>query len=83
MSESATPPGRLSTREREIVGLVATGKSNRTIAEALYLSERTVERHVSAVFNKLDVHSRAELIAAVLWGRAPDRCPVVSGYGSA
>jgi predicted ATPase/DNA-binding CsgD family transcriptional regulator len=75
MSESATPPGRLSTREREIVGLVATGKSNRTIAEALYLSERTVERHVSAVFNKLDVHSRAELIAAVFGGALQTDAP--------
>jgi DNA-binding CsgD family transcriptional regulator len=68
MSESTKPAGRLSTREREIAGLVATGKSNRAIADALYLSERTVERHVTAVFNKLDVHSRAEVIAAVFGG---------------
>jgi DNA-binding CsgD family transcriptional regulator len=75
MPDDATTASRLSTREREIAGLVATGKSNRAIAEALHLSDRTVERHVSAVFNKLDVHSRAELIAAVFGGALQTDAP--------
>jgi predicted ATPase/DNA-binding CsgD family transcriptional regulator len=56
----------LSAREREVATLVAAGKSNRAISEALFLSERTVEHHVSAILNKLNVHSRVELVAAML-----------------
>ncbi len=56
----------LSAREREVAELVAHGKSNRAIADVLYLSERTVESHVSSIFSKLDVHSRVDLAAAVL-----------------
>ena len=68
MAEKATATQRLSVREDEIAALVATGKSNRAIADALSLSERTVEHHVASIFNKLGVHSRAELVAAVLRG---------------
>jgi DNA-binding NarL/FixJ family response regulator len=51
----------LTPREREIAALVAAGKSNRAIAEALVLSERTVESHVAAILSKLHVASRSEL----------------------
>jgi DNA-binding NarL/FixJ family response regulator len=53
----------LTTREREIAGLIATGKSNREVAEALVISERTVETHVAAVFQKFGISSRRELTA--------------------
>jgi len=46
---------RLSSREREILGLLAEGRSNVAIAEALHLAERSVEKHVTAIFTKLDL----------------------------
>ena len=55
--------GGLSTRETEVLRLVAAGKTNRDIAEELYISERTVERHVSNIFVKLNVSSRAAATA--------------------
>ena len=51
-------PGGLTPREVQVLRLVAAGRSNRTIAEELVLSERTVERHVSKILAKLDVPSR-------------------------
>jgi DNA-binding NarL/FixJ family response regulator len=53
----------LSTRELEVLRLVAAGKSNRVIAAELFISERTVERHVSNIFAKLNVSSRAAATA--------------------
>ena len=53
----------LTPRELQVLGLVATGKTNKAIATELFLSERTVERHVSNIFNKLDVPSRAAATA--------------------
>jgi DNA-binding NarL/FixJ family response regulator len=55
----------LSDREREIAGLVADGRTNREIAERLFLSEKTIETHLSRVFGKLGVRSRAEVAARV------------------
>ena len=49
----------LTPRELQVLGLVAAGKTNKAIAVELFRSERTVERHVSNIFNKLDVRSRA------------------------
>jgi DNA-binding CsgD family transcriptional regulator len=53
----------LTPREVEVVRLVAEGKTNRTIAGQLYLSEKTVDRHLSNVFAKLGVSSRAAATA--------------------
>lgn len=55
--------GPLTAREVEVVRLVAAGKTNRGIADELYLSEKTVERHLSNVFVKLAIKSRAALTA--------------------
>lgn len=52
------PVGRLTKREREVLVLVATGKSNRQIAADLAISEHTVARHLSNIFNKIGVSSR-------------------------
>jgi DNA-binding NarL/FixJ family response regulator len=56
-------PGRLSTRERGVLRLVAAGLSNRQIGETLSISERTVKFHVTAIFNKLGAENRAQAVA--------------------
>jgi len=58
-----TAAGGLSAREVQVLRLVATGRTNRAIAGELFISERTVERHVSNIFLKLDLPSRAAATA--------------------
>jgi DNA-binding CsgD family transcriptional regulator/tetratricopeptide (TPR) repeat protein len=53
--------GALSGREREIADLVADGQTNREIAASLYLSEKTVETHMSRIFTKLGVSKRTQV----------------------
>jgi len=53
----------LTPREREVLALVATGRTNRAIAEKLFISEKTVARHVANIFGKLGVSSRAAATA--------------------
>ncbi len=53
--------GGLSTREREITALVAQGKTNREIADALVLAPKTVEAHVTRILNKLTFSSRTQI----------------------
>ncbi len=54
---------RLTTRELDVLRLVANGRTNREIADTLCLSERTIDRHVSNILGKLDVPSRAAATA--------------------
>lgn len=56
-------PGGLSQREAQVLRLVAAGNSNRTVAGELHLSEKTVARHLSNIFTKLAVTSRAAATA--------------------
>jgi len=58
------PGDDLTPREREVLGLVAEGASNRQIAETLVVSERTARTHVSAILSKLGLVSRTQ---AALW----------------
>jgi two-component system nitrate/nitrite response regulator NarL len=51
----------LSTREREIVGLIAQGFKNKDMAERLFISEQTVKNHLHNIFDKLGVSDRLEL----------------------
>ncbi|CAN7655885.1 response regulator transcription factor [Mesorhizobium amorphae] len=60
---ASTPSHGLTRREIEVLGLVATGKTNRLIATDLGLSEKTVDRHLSNIFDKLAVNSRAAATA--------------------
>ncbi|MGI6528417.1 MAG: response regulator transcription factor [Clostridia bacterium] len=56
----------LTAREQEVLQLLLMGKSNREIAEVLYISENTVKTHARSIFSKYDVSSRAELISILL-----------------
>ncbi|HEY6928587.1 MAG TPA: LuxR C-terminal-related transcriptional regulator [Thermoanaerobaculia bacterium] len=56
-------PHRLSARELQVLRLVASGKTNKAIAAELFLSEKTVDRHLSNIFDKLDVSSRSAATA--------------------
>jgi ATP/maltotriose-dependent transcriptional regulator MalT len=61
--EATTEQSGLTARELEVLRLVASGKTNKMIARDLFLSEKTVDRHVSNIFSKLDVPSRAAATA--------------------
>ena len=52
----------LSEREREVLGLLASGKTNREVAAELYVSPGTVKAHVAAIYRKLGAHNRAEML---------------------
>lgn len=59
----AAPFGDLSDREMEILERIARGKTNREIAEELFLSPNTIKSHVSNLYRKLDVTRRPEAVA--------------------
>ena len=75
-----TAPEKLTPQELQIALQVAEGKSNRETAEALFLSPKTVEFHLTRVYRKLDLNSRAELIRLLMeetpgasaWCSSPD-----------
>jgi DNA-binding NarL/FixJ family response regulator len=69
----AIAPRPLSHREKQILGLVVQGLTNREIAERLYLAESTIKTHLSSIFRKIDARSRAEAVTRI---QDPD-----SGYG--
>ena len=58
---SSTPehPGGLTSREVEVLGLVAEGLTNAQVAQRLFLSPRTVQRHLNSIYHKLGASSRA------------------------
>jgi ATP/maltotriose-dependent transcriptional regulator MalT len=68
--EQGVPAGLLSPREREVLRLVAQGRSNDEIAASLFLSVRTVERHVANVYAKLRLSGRSARAAATSWAHA-------------
>jgi DNA-binding NarL/FixJ family response regulator len=69
-----SPIERLTPREREVLGLMAEGRSNAAIAEEFIVSERAVEKHVTSIFGKLDLapapadHRRVLAVLAYLRG---------------
>jgi DNA-binding NarL/FixJ family response regulator len=73
-SREAGPLDSLTDREREVLGRMAEGRTNRAIAEELFVSERAVERHVTSIFSKLDLpageqdHRRVLAVLAYLRG---------------
>ena len=76
----ATPPdasalrvGALSPREREVLALVAEGRTNKAIAAALYLSPNTVKTHVASLLTKLQADTRTQLAAMAARLEVPSR----------
>jgi DNA-binding CsgD family transcriptional regulator len=65
ISGRAATPGALTPAEERVAALVAEGKTNREVAAALFLSDRTVEGHLSRVFGKLGIRHRTELPRAL------------------
>jgi ATP/maltotriose-dependent transcriptional regulator MalT len=64
ITKPSGPAGPLSERELQVLHLLAAGKTNRAIGDELFISEKTVARHVSNIFDKLGVSSRS---AATAW----------------
>ena len=80
LGRRVTPPPRVATgktwaalspREREVAEQVAAGKTNREVAAALFLSEKTIESHFARIYDKLGLRSRTTL--AVIIARAGTR----------
>jgi DNA-binding NarL/FixJ family response regulator len=71
--------GRLTEREREVLGQMAEGRSNAAIAARLRLAEKTVERHIAAVLTKLQLEPTAQdnrrVLAVLAWMRATNPRP--------
>jgi DNA-binding NarL/FixJ family response regulator len=69
------PLARLTDREREVLALIAEGMSNKAIAARLYVTERTVEAHVTQIFQKLELPGSADqhrrVLAVLAFLRAP------------
>ena len=76
-------PDRLSAREREVLALVAEGRTNKAIAEALYVSPNTVKTHVASLLNKLHAETRVQLAAIAAEQRLHHRAAVLGDqFGS-
>jgi DNA-binding NarL/FixJ family response regulator len=70
----ADPVDELSSRERDVLALIAQGRSNRAIGERLFLSPKTVEAHVSTIFSKLGMEDTPDdnrrILSVLAWLRA-------------
>ena len=62
VSAAVSAPAGLTERERQVLGLIATGATNREIAQSLVLSPHTVKEHTSTLYRKLGVRNRAEAV---------------------
>lgn len=73
-NELADQLGRLSERERDVLGLMAQGLSNRAIAERLVIDVKTVETHIARILTKLDLHQTPDehrrVLAVLAWLRS-------------
>lgn len=73
----ADPLETLTTRERDVLALIAEGRSNRAVGERLFLSPKTVEAHVSAIFSKLGMEEATDdnrrVLSVLSWLRGAGR----------
>ncbi len=67
-SQSSSELNALTDREREVLDLLALGLTNKEIAEKLFITTNTVKRHLKAIFEKLDVHTRSAATAKAASG---------------
>lgn len=65
-SAESDAPGALTERERELLQLIARGRTNKEIAAAIFISENTVKTHLSNIYQKLAVHDRTEAVTKAL-----------------
>ncbi len=74
-SAGSRPPDRLTPREREVLTLMAEGRSNAAIAARLFVSEKAVGKHTSAIFTKLDLPPASDdnrrVLAVLAWLQNP------------
>jgi DNA-binding NarL/FixJ family response regulator len=81
----ASPVARLTSREREVLGLIATGASNSAIATSLHVTSRAVEKHINSIFTKLDLpagdrtHRRVAAVLLYLGDSGSTPAPVAAG----
>jgi len=65
------PVDRLTEREREVLGLMAEGRSNAAIGHALFVTEKAVAKHINSIFTKLDlpvdVDDNRRVLAVLAW----------------
>ena len=69
---ASEPWARLTPREREVLQLLAEGKSNKEVASSLRISPKTVETHRARIMSKLDVHSVGGLVRYAIRNRLMD-----------
>jgi len=75
----AATHAKFTEREHEVAALVLKGLSNRAMADALAITENTIEKHVASVMNKLGIRSRYQLTDVIASGEAEKRS--VSHFG--
>lgn len=63
LDRSSQPTSPLTAREQEVLRLVTQGRSNKAIGQQLFLSPSTVNHHLTAIFTKLSVNTRAQAVA--------------------
>lgn len=75
VSATPNPWTALSARESQVARMVAEGRSNKEVATAMFISERTVKAHLSAIFEKLSVRDRLQLVVRLADSPAPEMAP--------
>ena len=66
LSFKRKPDSSLTERENEVLSQLCMGKSYKTIADSLFISEETVRKHLKSIYRKLEVHSKSEAVAKAI-----------------
>jgi DNA-binding CsgD family transcriptional regulator len=81
ISGRAATPGALTPAEERVAALVAQGKTNKEVAAALFVSERTVEGHLAHIFGKLGIRNRTEVASVLARSQTQVVAPSNTGGG--